>query len=285
MEKSNKVFSKCALVSFLLIFISHAVNAQTRPKIQEVSVRAPANMKIDGKLLEWPNKLIAFNPDNRVAYEITNDDDNLYLTLRGPYFYTSAKLMYGGLTFTVSRSVDKKAKMKATDNITITFPVIDPKDASSIVSSINDFQPMQHDTVNRKREHDSLVRVVNAKTITAIKEINVTGIKEIPDTIISIYNTTGLKVAGAFDRAMYFNIEMAIPLKYLGFSVNEATKFSYNIKLKGQKVAPPSDGGPDGIITTGSTSVQAAMALDDFDYVHKPTDFWGEYTLWRIWNH
>jgi len=289
MKKSNKGFSKLVFISILLFFISQAINAQSLPKIQEVSLRAPDNIKIDGKTLEWPNnRLSAYNSDNRIMYAVSNDDNNLYLTVRAPYYYGPYKIMLGGLTFTVSHSVDKKERIKATGNVAVTFPILEPKDASGIISSIGSYENMMHDTANMKKEHDSLVNVVNAKTTSAIKEIKVIGIKDIEDTAISIYNTTGLKAMGAFNRGMAFTIEMAIPLKYLGLSVNDGTKFSYNIKLNGKPLPPAipraGEAGPTALYdemaaASGLTSVQSAIALNNFDYLHKQTDLWGEYTL------
>jgi len=48
-------------LSALLLIASLTVNAQNLPNVQKVSVRAPANIKIDGKASEWDDKFQAFN--------------------------------------------------------------------------------------------------------------------------------------------------------------------------------------------------------------------------------
>ena len=259
----------------LLAFLYGNIYAQ----VQKVSLRPPAGMKIDGKILEWPNnKLNTYSVENKLTYTVSNDDDNLYLSVRTTYFYGSAKTINGGLTFTVSKSVDKKAREKAKDNVAITFPVLDFETAQGIVNTLNSYEHVAHDTIKQQRAHDSLMLVLNTKTANAIKDIKVIGIKEIPDPLISIYNETGIKVMGGFNRAMAFVIEMAIPLKYLGFSANDETKFSYNIRLN---VPPQMVVGPGiGIgIDASTTSIQAAQAADYFQYMHTSSEFWGEYTL------
>lgn len=253
-------------------------------QVQEVSLRAPNGIRIDGKTYEWPNnKLQVYNKINRMFYSLTNDDNNLYLTVRGPFFYAPAKMIRGGLTLTISRLLDKKARQKDKNSVAITFPYVDPKDAQSIVSSVNDYQPIARDTINHAKEHDSLVRVVNAKTIAAIKEIKIDGIKGI-DSIISIYNETGIKAMGTFNRGMAFTIEIAIPLKYLGLSANDESKFSYNIKLN--KPRPLSANGNNnfirpmaGDIVNGQVLTSTPSVNPDFEFLNDTTDFWGEYTL------
>jgi len=263
--------------SICIVFLSLAsVVAHAQSGVQKESVRAPENIKIDGKTPEWPNnKLQVYNADNKMSYTVSNDDQNLYLTLRTTYFYGSAKVIRGGVTFTVTHTTDKKARQKATDYMSVTFPCVSNEAAGSIISSINDYQPMGRDTVRQQRAHDSLVRIVDAKTTAAIKEFKISGFKDISDNTLSIYNTTGIKAMGTFNRAMAFVLEMAIPLKDLGLSVNDATPFSYNIRLEvpdSFKLNEPMDMG-------APTSVQQAQAMEGFAYLRTPTDFWGEYTL------
>ncbi len=251
-------------------------------------MRAPDNIRIDGKTLEWPNnKLKVFNNNNKIFYTVSNDDNNLYLTMRGTYFYGSAKMIRGGVTFTVSRLVDKKARQKDKNSVAVTFPYLDPETGQSITSSINEYSDMAHDTINRVKDHDSLVLVVNAKTKAALKEIKISGINEIDDTLISVYNTTGVKAMGSFNRAMSFTLEMAIPLKYLGMSVNDAAQFSYNIKLneprqqsaKGNNDVASMPMPMVGDMVNGQVLTIAPRVNPDHYFLDNTTDFWGEYTL------
>jgi hypothetical protein len=277
---TGQIFNKLVYFALFLSMFVIALSAYSQPKIQEVSLRAPVDIKIDGKTLEWPdNKLNAFNNIDNIWYTISNDDNNIYLTVRGPYYPASSKIFAGHLTFTVSRSIDKKERLNAKDNIAITFPLVNSRDAENILSNVTYYSNMRSDTSAKKREHDSLVNIVNAKTTDALKEIKVVGIKEIPDSIISIYNTTGVKAMGSFNRGMAFTVEMAIPLKYLGLSINNAAKLSYNILLSAEpELIWPSNGHVAPLIQRFNSNAPIPQ-VPDIQYMLTPTDFWGEYTL------
>src|SRR5476651_1093941 len=124
MKKSNNTCLFNA-VFIAVLFCFFEITTYAQPKIQEVSMRAPAGIKIDGKTLEWPeNKLNAFNYTDNIWYTITNDDDNIYLAVRGPYYPAASKIFAGGLTFTVSKYTDKKERETAKDNVSVTFPLV-----------------------------------------------------------------------------------------------------------------------------------------------------------------
>jgi len=267
----------------VVLFCLFTITAYSQAQIQEAGMRAPVDIKIDGKTLEWPgNKLVAFNNTDNIWYAITNDDDNIYLAVRGPYLPAAEKIFSGGLTFTISRSVDKKERIKAKDNVAVTFPVVETTVAKNIIASVMTYTGMRSDTSGKKQEHDALVNTVNAKTSDALRELKVAGIKEIPDSLVSIYNATGVKAMGSFNRGMAFTVEMAIPLKYLGLSVNDAAKFSYNIMLNGSSffstAVTDQYGGNLSYRTTNASSVQG-VATGDMGYMFYPTDFWAEYTF------
>ena len=68
------------LMLVLLLLINFSASAQ-KDKIQKNNFRAPINVKIDGKLNEWGDKLQAYNTSTDIFYTISNDDDNLYLAV------------------------------------------------------------------------------------------------------------------------------------------------------------------------------------------------------------
>ena len=57
-------------------------NAQKLPNVQQASLRAPENVKVDGKPTEWGDKLQAYNKATDVFYTIANDYNNLYLIIQ-----------------------------------------------------------------------------------------------------------------------------------------------------------------------------------------------------------
>ncbi len=275
------------LIIVLILLTRFAIcNAQKQPVIQEISLRAPDNIKIDGTLNEWENKLQAKNNIDRIKYTICNDDNKLYLTVQALGVFGDEKIVHGGITFTVSHSVEKRKREKAPNNVAITFPLVDKEKALSI--DAKQYAYFNIDVKERpahKKETDSLYEAINLLADDAFKEIKIIGIKGV-DTLISVYNTDGIKAAARFDKTMCFVYELAIPLKYIGIAVNDSVKFSYNIKINAptrqtstnrsaQPSRPvfdtPSDGGIGG---GGNTAPNPNMI-----YRLESSDFWAEYTL------
>jgi len=282
------------LVLVLITSYTLSTNAQKLPQIQDVSVRAPQNVKMDGKMNEWPapfynpqktdGYLQAYNTTNRIYYTIANDDDNLYIVMRGLGTRVTRKSLSGSFTITLSHATDKKSRAKAADNVVINFPMpIDDKSISKILSQFSanvDFYnedevyPTGYPYI---KQLDSIQAITNALLTPFIQEIKVKGIKEIPDTLLSVYNDTGIKAAMQFAwrQPVY---EIAVPLKYLKLDVNNPLKFSYNIKLNLRAADPNRPG----------TNEDTSKMMDGMDYVSMDpgslfmmsvTDFWGEYTL------
>ena len=73
------------LILFSCVILSAA--AQKLPKVQRASLYAPENIKVDGMLNEWDDKLQAYNYATDVYYTISNDDKNLYITLKATKDY------------------------------------------------------------------------------------------------------------------------------------------------------------------------------------------------------
>jgi hypothetical protein len=92
--------------------------------------------------------------------------------------------------------------------------------------------------------------------LAAIKEINIKGFKDIPDSVISIYNEYGIKAAVGYDGNGSFIYELAVPLAQLGLTVDKPKEFAYNLKVNGIQMGqrrddnngprPGGDGGGQG---------------------------------------
>ncbi len=67
-------------VSLVLLATASVLSAQAQklPNIQEASVWAPANVKVDARLTDWGEQLQAYNKTVGVNYTLANDDKNLY---------------------------------------------------------------------------------------------------------------------------------------------------------------------------------------------------------------
>jgi len=282
--KKTFIARSILVAAMLVVVIGLTANAQKLPQIQDVSVRAPDNVKIDGKLNEWPNPLLnaqktdgylnAYNSTIRIYYTIANDDNNLYIVMRGLGTRVVVKSLSDGFTITISHSTDKKGRAKAVDNIAVSFPQpVDDKTINTVLAPIRggfdfynepEIYPAGYPYI---KQLDSIQTITNAVLTPFIKEIKVSGIKEIQDTLLSVYNETGIKAMMQFiwRQPVY---ELAIPLKYLKLDINSPVKFSYNIKLG---MARDPNHGMRGVYDDPPTAQE--------NYLYSNQDFWGEYTL------
>ncbi|HEY9533699.1 MAG TPA: hypothetical protein VIQ77_04155 [Mucilaginibacter sp.] len=242
----------------LFSVIALAVNAQKLPKIQEESVYAPVNIKIDGKATEWDGKFQAYNHATNLFYTIANDDNNLYLVVHATEPNIIYKIINGGITFTINPS-GKKNDI----GIMIIYPLFGR--TNSPILNLKDKPVLTKDSAINNAKIDSFRNVINMQLTNKSKEIKVSGIKAINDTLISVYNEYGIKTAQLFDNKIAYTYELAIPLKYIGL---KAQKFIYNIKINGMNTVIPKNA----TITVMIVKAGSMGAMAD-------TDFWGEYSL------
>jgi hypothetical protein len=251
-----KTIITCAALGLL---IAANVHAQKLPGKQEKSVRAPANLKIDGMATEWDNKFQAHNNATEISYTLSNDDEKLYLTVRTTYHDVIDKILRGGITFKINHTLKKKEEKP----VAVTYPFIRGED----ILVISNF--FAHKT-NEKRDAGNApftVTDLNEMLGKSDKLINVTGVEDVPEPQISIYNATGIKAASKFDETLAYTFELAIPLKYLALPNNGSDAFSYQIKVN----EPAGIKRPTGSMAPPPPPMNADMIAD--------TDFWGEYTL------
>jgi hypothetical protein len=154
---------------------------------------------------------------------------------------------------------------------------------SNIGFSIGDIAMLPQDSISRIKPADSLMNTMNAALAAGTKEIKITGVKALPDSMVSVYNNSGIKAVMRFDNNLALNYELAIPIKYLGLSVDYGIKFSYNVLL--HEITAPGKtiyyhNNPSGIVSV-STVPRGLMdhSNSGFQNLIYPTDFWGEYTL------
>ncbi|MBC7400885.1 MAG: hypothetical protein H7289_13165 [Mucilaginibacter sp.] len=256
------------------LLFSVFTNAQKLPVLQMVSVKAPANIKIDGKPTEWDNKFQAYNKGIQAFYTISNDDKKLYLTLQATKKEIINKIINGGVSFTVvkdnSQSVD--------DGATITFPVFDEKDRPNI--NINAMAQLIAGSKDSEKMSDSLMKANNSILLDKAKLIRVSGIKDL-DTLISMYNMDGVKARALFGKNMAYTYELSIDLKLLELSAADLTKFNYNITLNEVEL----DYVPGIVVTRNEDGGIINMNMPDPKLANSyisalsSTDCWGTYKL------
>jgi len=262
---------KLIFTTLMLSVILSMSHAQKLPNKQEISVYAPVNIKIDGKVIEWGSKFQAYNNTSRIYYTIANDDKNLYFIGRMDGVYGNEKALRGGITFTIRSLEAEKNKLK---DISVTFPTqSDHRKTEAITDNSYAYRGLGNDTITNKKKIDSLRVNTNKRMDNLFKEIGIVGIKDVQEPLISVYNELDIKASAQFDNKMRYTYELAIPLKYLGVSVNSVQTFKYNIKLNG---VPEKD-------LNGNTGVRFpdptfGMSADN-KYANFATDFSDEYIL------
>ena len=244
-------------------------SAQKLHDVQQVGVRVPSNIKIDGNLSEWNGKLEAHNPIDGLMYTVSNDSKNLYLTLLAPW-EACRKAIRAGITFSVSKLVDNKRRTDP-ELKSVTFPLI--KNAQVPVFG-DGFAAYSKAKTSQKK--DSLLAVLNKKAASLFKIIGFN------DEKISVYNEEEILTAIRFNQKRDMIYELCIPLKLLGLNANHIKPFSYNIKLNGEsEEAKKSEFTP----TPGHPTPPPAPTPPK-GWVPPPpdprfmdSDFWGVYTL------
>jgi len=283
------------LFAFLLVVGMVNAHAQKLPNKQDVSLRAPVNINIDGKATEWDNKYQAFNKAVEIYYSIANDDDNLYLIIHAVKSSIIEKMMEGGISFSVNSLINKKEKA------TILFPLIPIQDCRKILHTAG--KSLSEGAMSRDPESSYVNYSSSSKQLSInegntllsekSKEIKVSGMKTIIDTIpgvnpktryydllplrfhefqiVWLKNHDNINAATCFDKDGNYTYELSVPLKLVGLSADQQ-KFIYNIVINGR--------GEDHRI--GNTFWYDRRSKPErklYQDMETPTDFSGEYTL------
>ena len=260
-------------ILFLIAFIGiNHVNAQKLPAVQHVNLRAPANVKVDGKANEW-GKLQAYNPAINCYYTIANDDKKLYVVLQAEGMVI-AKITSGGFKLVIQKTGNKKDAAAPF----IKFPFRE-KGIGVILGKKEWIHP----------NADTVLMLDNKRLTANSKQIYTSGLFG-ADSLISMYNNSGVEAANTFDINRIYTCELSIDLSLLGLSVENAAKFAYHIVENGEPYKYISDidewarpvftnNFKDGSLTPEKLNFILENLKIGSDILYATTDFWGEYTL------
>lgn len=258
------------------------VNAQDLSK----GIKAPSNVKIDGKLTEWTAEM-EYSKSTMLHYTMSNDAQNIYLALKCTDQPTINKILANGITIVLN----KEAKKREKDALVLMYPV--PNRAGGRggfgggrpgAGARGGNGPGNRQAGQGGTDTTSLI-TAHKRAIVAMKEFRITGVKSIADTTVSIYNTYGLKTVINIDDKANLVYELAIPLSLLDLSASQQTDLAFNVKVNGIDLAGMGmvdgnvvvegfgraggggGGGPVISVVRGGTDMMSA------------TDFWGKYKL------
>ncbi|WP_175582433.1 hypothetical protein [Mucilaginibacter mali] len=215
----------------LCLTASMGLFAARAQSVQETGVWAPANVKVDGKLNEYGNSLEANNKTDNVSYTVSNDDKNLYFAIKANDQSTANKIMAGGIDFILNTEGKKKDK----DAFIITFPLIN---RSAMRGAMGGGQRGQRGQGGGGGQQGgppdtATINSMRRTAVAAVKEMKLKGFKDIPDSVVSIYNEYSLKGAVAYDANGNFICELAVPFSQLGISLDKTKEIAYNLKING----------------------------------------------------
>lgn len=222
--------------------------AQKKGDVQE-NTAAPSAVRVDGELSEWDAARFITDEDTRLSYLISNDDRNLYLTLKTSDREKVSKIIARGITFTVNTDGKKK------EGPALTFPASRLARPSGSKTS---------DPAGMLRER-----------LASAKEIRISGLKSIRDGGVSTENEYGIRAAAALDSALSYTYELAVPLDQLNLAGPVSSPLAINIRING--IVPPK-------VQAGPRSPYESMRRGGYGRASfpeglQPEDFWVRRTL------
>ncbi len=234
---------------------------------------------MDGRLAEWNNIFAAENKRTALYYTIANDDKNIYFVLKSISQSAIAKIMLGGISFTLNT----KGKKKDEESFTVTYPLV-ARNVGNRAAGQNRQRGMQTNNEQTQEQKDSIAMVQRKTQLAAIEEIKVFGFKDVTDSLISIYNEYGIKAVGRIDEQGAYCYELAIPLSMLAIAPDFSKEIAYRIRLNGRPTAGnfparannAGGGGfgaqnrQGGFGSSNNTAQQELLSV---------TDFWGKYSF------
>lgn len=275
------IFLKITANILLITAFCTTVQAQKLKDVQEESITAPTNIKVDGRNTEWNDTFQAENKRTGIFYTMSNDDKNLYLVIKSTDLTTNAKILAGGITLAINTEGKKREK----ESITLTYPLISRpaqgggqggrRQMGVIVSGGGRGS-------QTPEQRDSAMAAMQKRQLGQVKEIKISGFKKTTDTLISVYNDLGIKAFSSIGNDKAFFYELAIPFEELGVSKDAPKEFAYNIKLNGLQLQGLDGGGRGGFGGArggGGGNFGPRGSGIDYQELTSPTDFWGKYIL------
>ncbi len=208
----------------LLVSCSHA------PALQSTYQKAPVT--VDGTASEWRIPLRFYDPDTKLNYSLTNDDDKIYLCARIVDELSQAKVVRNGIYIWFD-TLAKKNKA-----VGILFPVPD--------KSSDDFQPTNRSGDGNK--HAYSLEAIKKKFLQQANQVQLTGFKSgVPDFLAASENEFGIRVSINWDVNNIMIYEAAIPFKTFykdKLTAKDSLKnFDFSITIQGFPAPEKTDDG------------------------------------------
>jgi hypothetical protein len=257
-------------IVFLFLLTVAFVNgyAQKLPNKQELSLKAPANVKIDGKTTEWGG-FKAYNSATGLLYTLANDEQNLYLILRAEDRKIIDKIFGGGISlfFNSANNYDKTLRGE------VNYLALPKVSRLAIAEAMKD-------TINKN--------LINSTMSAALKTIGVKNLNGVGEEIISVYNEYGIMAASYLSNMNNYTCEIALPLKHIKsfisnkgvihytLQANAASLNNMKVVMNGKEVENPAASTQ---LTDLLTKMQQSENGASLREMMNDTNVSGEYTL------
>ena len=178
-------------IGFAIILLAAACSHT--PALQSSYQKTPVTT--DGNASEWRIPLRFYDPDTKLNYSLTNDDDKIYICARIVDELSQAKVVRNGINIWFDTLAKKN---KATG---ILFPIPD--------KNSDDFQP---NSSGDGTKHGYSLAAIKKKFLQQANQMQLTGFKSgIPDFLAASENEFGIKVSINWDVNNIMIYEAAIP--------------------------------------------------------------------------
>ncbi|PZF71974.1 hypothetical protein [Taibaiella soli] len=200
---------------------------------------------VDGANNDWPSPYPFYDEKAKIGYVVTNDKDNLYVTMQTGDRMTIMKILRNGMTLWIDTS-GKKAQ-----NISVNYPM-ENADAPTHVQK-DQTQPM--DKMDADQMHKRMLESARDLYLTGFKGCN-------GSFLIKQNNGCGVNVRMGFDEYNTLIWEAVIPFKSFYKDALAATDAHKPIgicfSIKGLQ-RPKTDGGSGGSMSNGSVAGRQNM--------------------------
>ena len=200
----------CTILILMVVGVNPALAQRNKGHVQQ-SLDWATGIVIDGHLDDWGDSLIYEHATQEFHYHIKNDAENVYVAMQVHDKDRQMQIFAQGLAFMVN------TKGKRREGPTVYFPVADRLAFRSIMSADNDDRPED----------------MRKGALAAIRAIHVMRFDDVLDGQISLENTYGIHAQAALDTTDALCVEIVVPLRRLGVSIDDGDELAFNVKING----------------------------------------------------
>jgi hypothetical protein len=209
---------KAVLIIFLFNILTGCSN-----KTYPTGTYQERPVNVDGDLSEWNEPLRFSSSGGQVQYNVTNDNDNIYISLETHDDATALKILRAGVNIYIDPATGQSK------NICVAFPLANPSAAPEKNANAGG---MKHDTKELRQ-----VLLIQANTFS------VTGFQNMENRLYDVSDKSRIKVAMKPEPNNGLGYEAAIPMQYIFGNTTVPKNAARNISVGIVINAMKSEGG------------------------------------------